>query len=150
MFDVALTVTQASRKVPRSAGKKRRQRLQRPKVCPLHRAEQAPDGHQGPAGRHGAVAAAHICSRACSSLCVVFVSARVATLHPIEALAVTLYSDSASRHLKNQHWKIHGQPSPLYLFSLPLTLCGTSFLPRKFWSLSAPSPFSPHQVRNES
>lgn len=84
-------------------------------------------------GQHGAVTAAHICSRVCSFFCFLFVSARVATLHPIKSLAVTLHSDSASRHLKHQHWKIHSQPSQPYLLSLPLTPRGTSFLPMKLW-----------------
>lgn len=51
---------------------------------------------------------------------------------PHQLASLILFSDSASRHLKNQHRKIHCQtsqhPSVLAL-SYPLTLLGTMFFP---------------------
>lgn len=86
----------------------------------------------------------HICSRVYPTLFFSLVGAYMAIPYPINLLTVTLHSDSANRHLKNQHWGIHSQASQLYLLSLLLTLCATSFLPMKLWFfIGTPTIYSP-------
>lgn len=70
--------------------------------------------------------------------------------HPTKLLAVTLHSDSASWHLKNQHREIHSQASQLYLLSFLLTLCDIRFLPVKLWVFMSTPLLFPYQLHNKS